>query len=251
MQANPPAPPSPDIGYGKAVATLIAGALATLTVIIANQYLAKPIPSEAVAPGTTVLMFLLVILIPHDAWTRVVQVLATVLIAGVLLMPSGAIAQGKLQPVKPSTSVKPSAPVVAPSSKNVADILRKGIADNITIGTQVIADANFANIIATAAGLTLDTTCTAAISAFATKQVALLQSLPTDIPDPAFITYFVIGRVLGKTVKNGLPIELHVGCDPVVIDTGKDINSAMVKIVGAGGLAFLTGGIVPPGLPIP
>jgi hypothetical protein len=159
-----------------------------------------------------------------------------------------ALAQHNVMP-PPMPHPKPIVtPAPSPSPKSAADILRKGIAANIDLGTKVIADANFANKIATASGLTLDQTCTAAISTFATNQVALLQSLPTDIPDPAPITYFVVGRVLGKTVKNGLPLEIHVGCDPVVIDTGKDINSAMLKIVGAGGLAFLTGGIIPPGI---
>jgi hypothetical protein len=232
---NQPPTPSPDIGYGKSIASLVAGALISMVIILANQYLAKPIPSEAVAPAQTVLTFLMVMFVPHDAWQRMTQAFTAALLVGILLVPSGALAQ-HLQPVKP---------VAQPNPRITSqEQFTKAINDTISVLNGVIADAQTADTLAKGMNPpdAIASNCHEAVAGFAGGLVAQLNAVATvTLPSPHAITDFQIGRNIFKGIAGGIPQPLAIGCAPLAQDVRLDIVQLMTKIVGVTGLAAMKG----------
>lgn len=57
-------------GLGKSIAALAAGIVTTGVVAVADQYLPKPLPAEAVSMVQLFVTALAVWLVPHDFWSK-------------------------------------------------------------------------------------------------------------------------------------------------------------------------------------
>ena len=89
-----------------------------------------------------------------------------------------------------------------------------------------VADLAAADADAVAAGDVLAHACYPALAAY-------VQTLQAKFPGTATVgvaTAFQRGRDLAKGVKGGIPVELQLGCAPLVMDATTDVRQFLIRL---------------------